>query len=171
MRLKIHLYGDEILRRKAAEIDAINPELSALVENMFETMYYHEGLGLAAPQVGIPLSLVVIDVPREGTGRLVLINPVICESGNTLVMEEGCLSFPEIIVPVERASEVTVEFTSLAGKRKKKSVTGIAAQAVQHELDHLDGVLLVDRMSTARRAVLSGKLRKLRARAEKGEYR
>jgi len=165
------LYGDDVLRRKSAEIPEVTPELATLAENMFETMYYHEGLGLAAPQVGIPIRLVIIDAPGEDTGRRVLINPVISEAGETVILEEGCLSFPEIAALVERAGELTVEFTTLAGKRKKQRVSGVLAQAVQHEIDHLDGVLLVDRMGAARKALLSGKLRKLRRRGEQGESR
>jgi len=86
-------------------------------------------------------------------------------------MEEGCLSFPDIVAPIERATDLTVEFTNLSGKRKGKKMTGLAAQVVQHEIDHLDGVLLIDRMSVARRTLLSGRLRKLRKRGAGGERR
>lgn len=171
MRLDIYLFGDEVLRKRAAEITDITPEIARVAENMLETMYYHEGLGLAAPQVGVPLRLTVMDIRREGSGKIVLINPVIREIGGKQAMEEGCLSFPDIVVSVERATELTVEFTTLSGKRKEKKMTGVAAQAVQHEIDHLDGVLLIDRMSVARRTLLSGRLRKLRTRGERGERR
>ncbi len=171
MRMDIYLFGDELLRKRADDIADITPEIKLLAENMLETMYYHEGLGLAAPQVGIPLRLVVIDVRQEGSGKIILINPVIREMGGVQTMEEGCLSFPGIVAPIDRATELTMEFTTLAGKRKEKKMNGVAAQAVQHEIDHLDGVLLVDRMSVARRALLAGRLRQLRKRGEKGERR
>lgn len=171
MRLDIRLYGDGVLREKASEVTEVTAEIKSLVENMLETMYCHEGLGLAAPQVGVPLRIAVIDVTRAATGKIVLINPVVCESSGKETMEEGCLSFPEIVVPVQRAVEITVGYTTLAGKKRTRSVTGVAAQAVQHEIDHLDGVLLVDRMGTARRALLAGRLRSLRKRGEKGEHR
>jgi len=171
MRMDIYLFGDEVLRKRAAEITDITPEIKRLAENMLETMYYHEGLGLAAPQVGVPLRLTVMDIRQEGSGKVVLINPVIREIGGKQMMEEGCLSFPEIVVPLERATELTVEFTALSGKRKERKMIGLAAQAVQHEIDHLDGVLLIDRMSVARRTLLAGRLRRLRKRGERGERR
>lgn len=171
MRMEICLFGDETLRKRADEIADVTPEIKRLAENMLETMYYHDGLGLAAPQVGIPLRLAVIDVRSEGSGKIVLINPAIRETGKMKTMEEGCLSFPGITAPIERATELTVEFTTLSGSRKRKQMAGVAAQAVQHEIDHLDGVLLVDRMGVARRALLAGRLRQLRKRGEKGERR
>jgi peptide deformylase len=171
MRMDVYLFGDEVLRRRADEIPDVTPEVRQLAEDMLETMYYHDGLGLAAPQVGVSLRLAVIDVRQEGSGKLILINPVIRETGRVQTMEEGCLSFPDIAVPVDRAAELTVEFTTLSGKRKEKRVSGVAAQAVQHEIDHLDGILIVDRMNVARRTLLSGRLRRLRKRGEKGERR
>jgi peptide deformylase len=169
--MDVYLFGDEVLQKRADEIADVTPEIKQLAENMLETMYYHEGLGLAAPQVGVPLRLAVIDVRSEGSGKIILINPVIRETGRVQTMEEGCLSFPDIVTSIERATELTVEFTTLSGKRKEKRVRGVAAQAVQHEIDHLDGMLIVDRMSVARRALLAGRLRRLRKRGEKGERR
>ncbi|MCX6356994.1 MAG: peptide deformylase [Candidatus Aureabacteria bacterium] len=171
MRLEIRLFGDEVLRQKAVGVVKITPEIKALVENMFETMYFHQGLGLAGPQVGVPLRITVMDILQEGTGRIAMINPAILDTGPCETMEEGCLSFPEVVVPVERAATITVEFTTPGGKRKSARMSGVAAQAVQHEIDHLDGVLLVDHMGAARRALLAGRLRRLRARGAKGERR
>lgn len=169
--MDVYLFGDRVLKTRADEIADVTPEIKRLAESMLETMYYHDGLGLAAPQVGISLRLVVIDVRQEGSGKLTMINPVIRETGRVQTMEEGCLSFPDIVVPVDRATELTLEFTTLSGKRKEKRVSGVAAQAVQHEIDHLDGILIVDRMNVARRALLAGRLRRLRKRGEKGERR
>lgn len=171
MLLDVLLFGDETLRKKAGEVSAVTPEVRKLAGDMLETMYYHDGLGLAAPQVGILLRMCVMDVPREGCGKMVLVNPAIRECGPSETVDEGCLSFPGITAPIERAIEVTVEFTDLTGKRRSKKVTGLTAQAVQHELDHLDGVLLVDRMGMARRAVLAARLRGVRKRGERGEHR
>jgi len=171
MRLDIYLFGDELLRKRASDITDITPEIRRLAEDMLETMYYHEGLGLAAPQVGVPLRLTVMDIRRDGSGKIVLINPVIREIRGKQAMEEGCLSFPDIVASIERATELTVEFISLSGKRKENKMSGVAAQAIQHEIDHLDGVLLIDRMSVARRALLAGRLRRLRKRGAGGERR
>lgn len=171
MLLDILLFGDAVLRKKADEVPAVTAAVRDLAANMLETMYYHDGLGLAAPQVGVSLRLFVMDVPRDGCGKTVLVNPVIRERGETGVVEEGCLSFPGIAGTVARSAEVVVEFTDLSGKRVSKGVKGVAAQAVQHELDHLDGVLLVDRLSLARRALLAAKLRVLKKRGARGERR
>lgn len=171
MLLDILLFGDAVLRKKADEVPAVTAAVRDLAANMLETMYYHDGLGLAAPQVGVSLRLFVMDVPRDGCGKTVLVNPVIRERGETGAVEEGCLSFPGIAGAVARAAEVVVEFTDLSGKRVSKGVKGVAAQAVQHELDHLDGVLLVDRLSLARRALLAAKLRVLKKRGARGERR
>jgi peptide deformylase len=164
MRMDLRVHGEDVLRRRAAEIPEITPEIKELAENMLETMYACNGVGLAAPQVGVSLRIAVIHVPQEEAGRLILINPVILERKGSVKMEEACLSVPGVDAPVERAEGVTVEFTTLAGKRKKLTVTGITARAVQHELDHLDGHVFIDRLSTGRRALLAGKLRKLSKR-------
>ena len=171
MLLNVLLFGDETLRKKAGEVPSVTSDIRKLAGDMLETMYYHDGLGLAAPQVGVSLRLCVMDVPREGCGKMILINPAIRECGAAESVEEGCLSFPEIKASVARAVEVAVEFTDLSGKRKSKKVSGLTAQAVQHELDNLDGVLLVDRMGRARRAMLAARLRALRKRGERGEHR
>ncbi len=169
MPMDLRIHGDEVLRKRASEITEITPEIKELAESMLETMYLSDGVGLAAPQIGISLRIAVIHVSKEGAGKLVLINPVIRERSGSMMVEEACLSVPGIGAPVERATEVTVEFTTLSGKRKTKRVTGVTAQAVQHEIDHLDGKLFIDRISAARRALLSGKLRKLRKRGEGGK--
>lgn len=171
MKRGIRLYGDEVLRRRAVEMGEVTPELESLVRDMFRTMYDHQGLGLAAPQIGFSIRVAVIDVPREKSGRIVLIDPEIISASGAELMEEGCLSFPEITAPVERAVEVEVEFTTLGGTRRRKKVSGVTAQAVQHEIDHLDGILLVDRMNRTRRTILRGRLRRLRKRGERGEER
>ena len=161
MRLDIYLFGDELLRKRASDITDITPEIRRLAEDMLETMYYHEGLGLAAPQVGVPLRLTVMDIRRDGSGKIVLINPVIREIRGKQAMEEGCLSFPDIVASIERATELTVEFISLSGKRKENKMSGVAAQAIQHEIDHLDGILYPDRLPfLARRNLLRSYRRK-----------
>ncbi|MDD5557622.1 MAG: peptide deformylase [bacterium] len=171
MLLNIVLYGNKVLHGKAEEVGGVTPEIRRLAENMLETMYYHEGLGLAAPQVGVPLRLAVMDVRHEGSGKIILVDPVIIRLGETIAMEEGCLSLPGITAPVERAVEVTVEYGTLGGSRKTMRATGVTAQAVQHEIDHLDGILIPDRVGVARRALMAAGLRRLRARSRRGEHR
>lgn len=171
MVLSVLLYGNPILKEKAGEVAEITSDIKRLAEDMLETMYYHEGLGLAGPQVGVPLRIAVMDVRRGGSGKIVLINPVICEMGKLEPMEEGCLSIPGITATIQRAGELAVEFTTLSGKRKTMKSSGLAAQAVQHEIDHLDGLLITDRMGIARRTILFPKLRGIRARGKKGGHR
>ncbi|MFO7937791.1 MAG: peptide deformylase [Kiritimatiellia bacterium] len=173
MTLPITTYGNKILREKATPVIDINDEIRQLVENMFETMYASNGVGLAAEQVGRTESLCIIDIPPDAEKEkciektvsagmpLVLINPQIIASEGEQRDEEGCLSFPQIGVQITRADQVTVSFTDLEGIRKTVSACGLLARAVQHELDHLDGVLLVDRMNSVQKLAVSGKLKRL----------
>ncbi|MCR3921251.1 MAG: peptide deformylase [Firmicutes bacterium] len=138
--------GDPVLREKTNQVKKITPQVIKLLDDMAETMYDAEGVGLAAPQVGIAKRLVVIDI-RDETGLLKLINPkIIARSGEETAVE-GCLSFPGIAGEVERAENVTMEALDPSGKKIKITASGLLARACQHELDHLDGVLFVDRVS------------------------
>lgn len=139
--MKIVIEGDPVLRRKAKEITQISKRLRVLVKNMLETMYNANGVGLAAPQVGISERLVVIDV---GTGPLVLINPEITRLEGQVRDVEGCLSIPGRSEYVTRAQKVQVKFTDLNGKTIVMEGEDLLARAFQHEIDHLDGVLFVD---------------------------
>jgi len=169
----ITTYGNEVLRTKATPVIDINGEIKQLAEDMLETMYASNGVGLAAEQVGRTESICVIDIPPDAEKAeykdrttsiempLVLINPQIIASEGEQRDEEGCLSFPQIGVQVTRANQVTVSFTTLDGVRKTITAFGLLARAVQHELDHLNGVLLVDKMNSVQKLSVSGKLKRL----------
>lgn len=177
MKRKIRTYGDPVLRQRAQPVTAVTDALRQMADDLLETMYAARGLGLAAQQVGETCALCVIDVPaeldveeEEGPRMnpdvvmpLTLFNPVIRhESTLKISCDEGCLSFPDIHIPVRRAAEVTVTFTDREGRVVELVARGLLARAIQHELDHLGGVLLVDRMSPVKKISLSGQLKKLK---------
>ena len=141
-KLKILTAGDPVLRQTAAEVTKIDKKLLKLLKDMAETMYAAEGVGLAAPQIGVSKRIVVIDV---GDGIIEMINPVIVNKEGSVVGGEGCLSVPEYEGEVERAEKVECEFTDRSGKRYLIETDGLLAIAIQHELDHLDGVLFIDK--------------------------
>ena len=164
-----------MLRKKADEVESVSGEIHELVKEMLETMYEEHGVGLAAEQVGRTERLFVIDIPpdsdmdendeRENPDvemPLVCINPKITAKSETIqVGQEGCLSFPDIFANVERAYEVDAEYMDVEGHVKQIHAKGLLARAIQHESDHLDGVLLVDRMSHVKKVALGGKLKRL----------
>ena len=133
---------DELLRKKSRPVDKIDQKILTLLDDMAETMYAADGVGLAAPQVGVSRRIVVIDV---GEGLIELINPVITKREGSVVGGEGCLSVPNFEGEVERAEYIECEFFDRKGKRMKLASDGILAIAVQHELDHLDGILFIDK--------------------------
>ncbi|NLM53029.1 MAG: peptide deformylase [Firmicutes bacterium] len=141
---KIRKNQDPVLREKAKAIKKITPPILKLLDDMAETMYAANGVGLAAPQIGISKRLVVIDVQDEN-GLLKLINPVITDKKGAEVAIEGCLSFPGLAGEVERAEEVIVKALDPEGKELVIAATGLLARALQHEIDHLDGILFLDR--------------------------
>ena len=141
-KLKILTAGDPVLRQTAAEVTKIDKKLIKLLKDMAETMYAADGVGLAAPQIGVSKRIVVIDV---GDGIIEMINPVIVNKEGSVVGGEGCLSVPEYEGEVERAEKVVCEFTDRSGKRYLIETDGLLAIAIQHELDHLDGVLFIDK--------------------------
>ena len=141
-KLKILTAGDPVLRQTAADVTKIDTKLIKLLKDMAETMYAADGVGLAAPQIGVSKRIVVIDV---GDGIIEMINPVIVNKEGSVVGGEGCLSVPEYEGEVERAEKVECEFTDRSGKRYLIETDGLLAIAIQHELDHLDGVLFIDK--------------------------
>jgi len=175
MSLSICTYGNPVLRRRAVEVAVIDDGVRGLAEQMLEAMRKERGVGLAAEQVGRTERLFVVDIPpesdvdgrgeRENPGAampLVFINPRITGHSETVQTgPEGCLSFPEIFANVERWYEVDACYTDLAGEPQALRAKGLLARAIQHELDHLNGVLLVDRMSPVKKVALSGKLKRL----------
>ncbi len=165
MVLKIVKYPAPLLKKKSAPVEQVDREIQELIDNMFETMYAAPGVGLAAPQIGILKRLLVIDVGRlEGETRhsdpKAIINPVIRTREGTIVWEEGCLSLPELIVPVERSKKVIVEGRDRDGKSVTWDGEDLLAVAFQHEIDHLDGILLVDRLSRIKQELYRKKLKK-----------
>lgn len=170
MQLQISTYGSSVLRKKSEPIAEVTPELVELARNMLETMYEANGVGLAAPQVGKNIRLVVIDLSKEEDERnpIILFNPEVEpeEGENPLETdEEGCLSVPDIWAKISRPSRVRLSYTNEKGERvEMQKVTGKLARCAQHELDHLNGVLFTDRMSVADKAVNAGKLKKMAKR-------
>ena len=146
--LEIKKAGDTVLKEICQPVAKIDNKIRRLLDDMAETMYEANGVGLAAPQVGITSRIVVIDV---GDGLLELINPVIVEREGTTIDTEGCVSIPDIFGEVERSSKVTVEFTNRRNKKQQITGEGLLARCFQHELDHLDGVLFIDRALSIQR--------------------
>jgi len=185
MRLSILQYGDPILRAKGKHIEKIDNRIRELAQNMIETMHAANGVGLAAPQVGESLQLTVLDVSQvedrpstmelngentdpQSAMPLVLINPEIDLGSETEMGTEGCLSFPEITGEIERAKSVTVRAQNLDGEAIEIEATGFLARAIQHEVDHLNGILFIDRMSSAAKTSLSSKLKRLLKETQRG---
>ena len=137
--------GDEILKKKSREVEIIDDKIQQLIDDMIETMHKYNGVGLAAVQVGILKRVVVIDT-YEDDGPIALINPVILKTKGERDVEEGCLSFPNKFAKVIRPEEVVAEYTDRNGKRIKVKAKELLAQAICHELDHLDGEVFVDKM-------------------------
>jgi peptide deformylase len=161
--LELRYYGDPVLRQKARNVETFDEELKKLAEKMFEIMYENDGIGLAGNQAGFLRRLIVLDVPLDDDHRAVvaLVNPVILERGGEESSEEGCLSIPDIRADVTRPETITVEAYNLQGEKLSFRAEGLLARAVQHEIDHLDGILFVDRISPVRRKLLEGKLKQL----------
>lgn len=169
---RILLLGEEALRVPGVEVEAFDAELRALVEDMLETMYYAEGIGLAAPQVGVSSRVCVLDLREEDdpeTGRWVFVNPVIVESSDEVdKAPEGCLSIPEMEDVVTRPARVTVRGFDVEGEAIEVTAEGLLARALQHEMDHLDGVLFIDRLSAFKRRALLKKWKKSQQEEAKG---
>jgi len=166
----IVLLGDPVLRTKTDEVTEFDVELRALVRDMFETMYHAEGVGLAAPQVGVSKRVLVVDLRREDREdtRLALVNPRITWSSVETAKEtEGCLSIPGLEEVVQRPFSVRVEALNPEGRDVTVEADELFARALQHEIDHLDGVLFLDRVSALKRRMLLKKWRKLEAEPSK----
>ena len=156
--LEIKEYGEPVLREKALPVKEVNPEILNLIKDMAETMYTDSGVGLAAPQVGVSKRIILID--GEEDGLIVLINPMIVKSEGEVVAEEGCLSVPGIYSQVKRSSKVTVKALNENGDPIEITKEGLTARALQHEIDHLDGILFIDRIGRMERQILLNKLKK-----------
>ncbi len=164
----IRLYGDPVLRRKADPVGEVDDEVRLLAQTMIQSMYAESGIGLAAPQVGRSLRLIVADPlidGRQGNPRA-FINPEIVDSWGMTTYEEGCLSLPGVNGDVDRPEGVAVRFLDLDGTGQEESFDGLWARVLQHEIDHLNGRLFVDHLSTMRRAMLQRRLRELAREAK-----
>jgi peptide deformylase len=159
----LHLLGSPVLRQRAAAVVAVDDEVQRLVDDLFETMRAARGVGLAANQIGVPRRIAVVDVGPDAPPPLVLINPVVVQSGEEReTAEEGCLSIPDIYGDVARPLTITVEATDRDGRRYTAHAAGFKARAIQHEIDHLDGILFLDHVSAVKRSLLLAKWKKAR---------
>ncbi|MFO8022066.1 MAG: peptide deformylase [Perlabentimonas sp.] len=162
----VYIYGSPILRKTATDISPDYPELNRLIEDMFETMYHSDGIGLAAPQVGLSKRLFVIDAspleeehPEMKDFKRIFINAKIIErTGSNQSYNEGCLSIPNIREDIQRPESILISYVDENFEPHEEHFDGIAARIIQHEYDHLDGILFTDRVSPIRRQLLKSKL-------------
>jgi peptide deformylase len=167
-RLEVRILGDPVLRQKAEPVAAITPELRRLIADMFDTMYAEEGVGLAAPQVGVSDRVIVVDPHDDETEPFALINPEILDaSKETEKNEEGCLSIPGVRDMVERSSRVRVRGLSEHGEIREFDAEGLLSRILQHEVDHLDGILFFDRVGPLKRKMLLAKWQKVKPEGAK----
>jgi peptide deformylase len=167
-KLDIITLPDPLLRKASAPVERVDAELLRLADDMLETMYAAPGVGLAAVQVGVPRRLIVLDTSKDEDARqpLVLVNPEIVSLGSEMRLhEEGCLSIPDVRVEIERPSVVTVRYLDRAGKRQEMAADGLLATAIQHEVDHLNGRLIIDFLSRLKRDIIVRRFKK-QAKAE-----
>jgi peptide deformylase len=169
---RIALLGEEVLREKGVEVEAFDDNLRRLVADMLETMYFAEGIGLAASQISVSQRVCVLDLRDEDdpeAGRWVFVNPVIVESSDEEDKNpEGCLSIPEMEDVVTRPARVTVRGFDVKGQAIDVEAEGLLARALQHEIDHLDGILFIDRLSAFKRRALLKKWKKSQQEGAKG---
>ncbi|PKA83764.1 peptide deformylase [Ulvibacter sp. MAR_2010_11] len=173
MILPILAYGDPVLRKKGEEITSEYPKLDVLIENMFDTMYGARGIGLAAPQIGAPIRLFIVDATpfdddetlseaeREFVSdfKRVFINAkIIEESGDEWIFNEGCLSIPDVNEDVFRQPKITMEYYDEKFKKHTETFDGIVARIIQHEYDHIEGILFTDKLSALKKRLIKGKL-------------
>lgn len=161
--LGITKYGNPVLRKVAEPVTEINDEIRKIVNDMLDTMYASEGVGIAAPQIGISKRIIIVDVnPNEASVKpLILINPEIVEASGEIKEQEGCLSIPDIRSEVKRYERVVVEGLDLDGKKIRVEGTDLLARALQHEIDHINGKLFIDHLSKLKQQLLKNQLRKI----------
>ena len=167
---KIVIEPDPILRKKSEILEKVDDELRGLLDDMLETMYSAPGIGLAAVQVGILKRLIVIDISKdkEKKNPFFLINPeIVSKSKNTSTYEEGCLSLPGYFAEIERPAECQVKYIDYFGKKKEIKATGLLSTCIQHEIDHLNGILFIDYLSKLKRDMIIKKLTKQKKELDK----
>ena len=168
MLREILIWPDPILKKKAAVVTDVEEAIRTLVKDMFETMYAADGVGLAAPQVGVLQRVIVLDTtPRQPESKpIAMINPEIVAMEGETTYTEGCLSIPGESEDVDRAAIVTVKFLDVEGQEQTMRCDGLLAIAVQHELDHLDGTVFVDHVSTLKREIIRKRMKRLKSERE-----
>jgi peptide deformylase len=182
MILPIIAYGDAILKKKSKEIDKDYPKLDQLIEDMFETMTQAHGVGLAAPQVGLSIRLFIVDASPFGEGedadpdcigfKRIFINPIIFdEAGDEWGFEEGCLSIPHIREEIMRKSDLKIEYYNEKWELVEESLTSLPARVVQHEYDHIEGILFTDHLNPLKRTLLKGRLNDISKGNVETDYR
>jgi peptide deformylase len=157
--LKIRKYGDPILRRRADEVAEVTDDIRKLAEDMIETMYDETGIGLAASQIGVPLRLMIVGDER-GRNPRALVNPVVTDHGGEVTAEEGCLSIPGVFADVTRAEWIRLDAHDLDGRPVSIRARGFQARVYQHEMDHLDGILFIDRLDPVTRDRIKRRIKK-----------
>ncbi len=167
---KILIEPDSLLRKKSDPLETVDDYARKLMDDMLETMYEAPGIGLAAVQIGIPKRIIVIDVSKDEDKKkpLFLVNPeIVFKSKNTSVYEEGCLSLPGQFAEIERPAECHLKFIDYEGKQKELKAEGLLATCVQHEIDHLDGILFIDYLSKLKKTMIIKKLEKRKKTLER----
>jgi len=167
--LEVVLYPDEGLAKMCEPVAQVDDELNQFIDDMFDTMYEHEGIGLAAPQVGVLKRVITIDIEGDKTNQVVLINPEILESSGETGIEEGCLSIPGHRALVPRKEKVKVKALNRKGEEVIYEADGLFAICIQHEIDHLNGVLFVDHISALKRQRIKEKMQKLKKQIERAK--
>jgi peptide deformylase len=172
-------YGSPLLKKKAGIVDREYPDLDLIIKNMFETMYHAHGVGLAAPQVGMSIRLFIIDATPfadeepelKGVKKVFLNAQIIEEEGKEWKFNEGCLSIPTIREDVERKPEITIRYQDENFVEHQEKITGILARVIQHEYDHIEGILFTDHLSPLRKTLLKGKLQDISKGKVSVDYR
>jgi len=179
MILPVYVYGSNVLKKRSEEVSLDDPDLQQLIADMWDTMYHADGVGLAAPQVGRSIRLFVVDGavlsndrPELKDFKRVMINPRVMEvSVSSCSCSEGCLSLPDIHIDVDRPEWIEVEYVDEHLKTKRERLTGFACRMIQHELDHLEGILFTDKASAIRKKLLHSKLQSIAKGKGKAAYR
>lgn len=161
---KLHVvhYPAEVLKKRAAAISDINGQIVEFIDEMFPAMYEAHGIGLAAPQVGVSQRIFVLDLQREESEPIICVNPEIADRHGVVVAEEGCLSLPNIYAEVERIEKLLLRYVDRDGTERELEAEGLLARAIQHEMDHLNGILLFERLTKEQRKVIADALQELR---------
>lgn len=160
--LKVLHYPAPVLKRRAEEVANIDGKVAEFVEAMFPAMYEAAGMGLAAPQVGVSERIFILHLQKEDSERIVCVNPEIVERRGVIIAEEGCLSLPNVYAEVERIEELLLRYVDLEGNERTLEAEGLMSRAIQHEMDHLNGILFFERLTREQRKQLADALQELR---------